>query len=75
MRSLVLCLASLAATTIGLVAAEEIKIEVIVAKECDRKSKKGDTISVNYNGTLTNGEEFDSSMEPRRGDEFEVFDG
>lgn len=61
MRSLVACLASLAAIAVGVVAVEELKIEFIVTKQCDRKSKNGDTISVNYNGTLTNGEAFDSS--------------
>ena len=65
MRSLVLSLAALATAAVGLVAADGIKIDVIVAKECSRKSMKGDTISVNYNGTLTNGEEFDSSLSCR----------
>lgn len=60
MRSLVLKLVALAA--LGFATAEEFKIEVTYSVSCDRKTKSGDTIAVNYNGTLTNGEEFDSSM-------------
>lgn len=31
-------------------------------EKCDRKVKAGDTIKVHYTGTLTNGEQFDSSI-------------
>lgn len=31
-------------------------------ENCDRKVKEGDTIKVHYTGTLTNGEQFDSSI-------------
>jgi FK506-binding protein 2 len=48
MRFLTLSIAALAA----LVAAEEVKVEVTRAVECDRKSKKGDKISVHYRGTF-----------------------
>ena len=39
----------------------ELGIEVINPIGCTRKTQAGDTISVNYRGTLPNGEEFDSS--------------
>lgn len=38
-----------------------LQINVTSPVECDRKSHKGDVISVNYRGTFTNGTEFDSS--------------
>lgn len=41
--------------------AEEVTIEVTNRVECTRKTQNGDAISVNYRGTLTDGEEFDSS--------------
>lgn len=43
------------------VAAQDLKINVTKAVQCDRKTKIGDMIDVNYNGTLTNGTLFDSS--------------
>ncbi|KAH8594746.1 FKBP-type peptidyl-prolyl cis-trans isomerase [Bisporella sp. PMI_857] len=50
-----------AATT---VLAEEVGIEVTRAVECERKSKKGDTISVHYRGTLQkDGKQFDASYD------------
>lgn len=42
-------------------ASDDLEIEVTFSVVCDRKTHKGDTISVNYNGTFTNGTEFDSS--------------
>ena len=39
----------------------EVTIDVTNPVECTRKTKAGDSISVDYRGTLTNGEEFDSS--------------
>jgi len=47
----------------GRAAAEEtLGIKVTLGVVCDRKTHNGDEISVDYRGTLTNGEEFDSSM-------------
>jgi hypothetical protein len=60
---------ALLAATLGLVAAEELGIEVTHAVECARKSKAGDAIEVHYSGTLaSNGEKFDSSKEEGRGE-------
>jgi FK506-binding protein 2 len=47
---------------VSLVAAAELKIEIIKAVECERKTKSGDEISVEYTGTFTNGTVFDTSM-------------
>lgn len=56
-----LTLAALAAAATSVLAAE-VKIDVTRAVECDRKSKKGDKISVHYRGTLEkDGSEFDAS--------------
>jgi FK506-binding protein 2 len=40
---------------------DELVIEIIRSVECDRTTHNGDVISVNYNGTFTNGTLFDSS--------------
>ena len=45
------------------VVAQELEIEVTYAVECTNKTQKGDFISVNYNGTFTNGTTFDSSSQ------------
>lgn len=51
-----------ASVAIGLVAAEDLKIDVTHAVECSRKTKSGDKIEVHYKGTLaSNGQKFDAS--------------
>ncbi|PVH85133.1 hypothetical protein DL98DRAFT_583728 [Cadophora sp. DSE1049] len=52
----------LALAAIGCVVAEDgLIIEVIRSSDCTLKTKNGYLISVNYNGTLTDGTLFDSS--------------
>ncbi|NTW14268.1 MAG: FKBP-type peptidyl-prolyl cis-trans isomerase [Candidatus Moranbacteria bacterium] len=43
-----------------------LKIEKVAEGTGDRLTKKGDTITVNYTGTLTDGTKFDSSLNPGR---------
>lgn len=43
-----------------------LKIEKVAEGTGDRTTKKGDTITVNYTGTLTDGTKFDSSLNPGR---------
>lgn len=53
----------LASAAIGLAAAEELKVEVTKAVECERKTEKGDQVSMHYRGTLADsGKQFDASM-------------
>ncbi|CZT11535.1 probable peptidylprolyl isomerase [Rhynchosporium graminicola] len=50
------------ATVATSVCASKVQIEVTRAVECDRKTKRGDNISVHYKGTLqADGSEFDAS--------------
>ncbi|KAG6006343.1 Peptidyl-prolyl cis-trans isomerase fpr2 [Claviceps maximensis] len=52
------------AVAIGFVAAEELKIEVTHSVECDRKTQKGDRVSMHYRGTLQeSGKVFDASYD------------
>lgn len=52
------------------VQAEKVKIEDIILGAGDRAVKSGDTIVVNYKGSLANGTQFDSSYD--RGTPFET---
>ncbi|KAL6891990.1 hypothetical protein GGI43DRAFT_387227 [Trichoderma evansii] len=60
-----LLLSALASCAIGVVAAEDgLKIEVTHAVECERKTQKGDKLSMHYRGTLqANGKQFDASYD------------
>lgn len=65
MKSILLSLSLLASATVGVLAAEELGIDVTVPVECDRKTRKGDKINVHYRGTLqSNGQQFDASKLP-----------
>ncbi|KAM3494262.1 hypothetical protein MY3957_002411, partial [Beauveria namnaoensis] len=55
-------IAALAATA---AAAAELKIDVTHKVECERKTKKGDKVSMHYRGTLAaDGSQFDASASP-----------
>ena len=57
-----LSLSLLAAAAVG-VLADDLKIDVTLPVECERKTQKGDKIQVHYKGTLqSDGSEFDASM-------------
>ncbi|KAG0645698.1 FK506-binding 2, partial [Hyphodiscus hymeniophilus] len=65
MRFLTVSIALLASAATTVLAAD-VKVEVTRAVECERKSKKGDKISVHYRGNLQDkdgsvGKEFDAS--------------
>lgn len=61
--ALVIALTGCVTTVLG--QDSDLIIEVTLSVACDRKTHKGDIISVGYNGTFTNGTEFDSSAYPR----------
>lgn len=62
MKSVLLSFSLLASAAIGVLAADELQIDKTLEVECDRKTKKGDTIQVHYRGTLkSNGQKFDAS--------------
>ncbi|KAM0459907.1 hypothetical protein ACHAPV_000156 [Trichoderma viride] len=59
-----LLLSALASCAIGVVAAEDLKIDVTHAVECERKTQKGDKLSMHYRGTLlASGKKFDASYD------------
>lgn len=58
---LFLTLSLLASAAVG-VLADDLKIDVTLPVECERKTQSGDKIHVHYKGTLqSNGEKFDAS--------------
>ncbi|KAK3346211.1 peptidylprolyl isomerase [Lasiosphaeria hispida] len=64
MQHILLSLSLLASAAVGALAAEELKIDVTLPVECERKSQKGDKINVHYLGTLqSNGQKFDASYD------------
>lgn len=58
-----LLLSVLASAAVRLVAAEGLDIKVTQEVECERKTQKGDQVSMHYHGTLADtGAKFDSSQ-------------
>jgi FK506-binding protein 2 len=60
--------AALASAAIGFAAADELKIEKTQTVQCERKTVKGDMVSMHYHGTLADtGNKFDASTWPSLG--------
>ncbi|KAF4507559.1 hypothetical protein G6O67_004047 [Ophiocordyceps sinensis] len=61
--ALVVALASACGSLVA-AATEELKIDVTLPVDCDRKTKEGDKVSMHYKGTLQKtGEKFDASYD------------
>ena len=69
-RALLLALLPAAA-----LALEGLDIDVTHPVECKRKSKAGDSVSVHYKGTLTDGTKFDASYDRGQPLSFQVGKG
>lgn len=52
--------------------AQNLDITVTKPVECTRKTKNGDTVSMKYRGTLTDGTQFDSNFDSGRPFEFKI---
>ncbi|RFU77814.1 fkbp-type peptidyl-prolyl cis-trans isomerase [Trichoderma arundinaceum] len=67
-----LLLSALASCAIGVVA-EDLKVEVTHAVECERKTQKGDQVSMHYRGTLAgSGKQFDASYDRNQPFDFKL---
>jgi len=64
MRSSLFAILAFAGATFAQVNNDHLKTDVVLAKTCNRKSEKGDTINVHYSGTLqSDGSKFDASYD------------
>ncbi|KAI1761149.1 hypothetical protein GGR53DRAFT_469592 [Hypoxylon sp. FL1150] len=66
MQRILLSLSLVASVAVSALASSpsDLKIDVTLPVECDRKTSKGDTIQVHYKGTLAaNGNKFDASYD------------
>jgi len=67
---------ALASTAIGVAAADELKIEKTQTVACDRRTQKGDMVSMHYHGTLADtGNKFDASYDRGQPLRFKVGSG
>ena len=72
MRFAAITIAALATAVL----AADVKVEITRAVDCERKSKKGDSISVHYRGTLLDGgKQFDASYDRGQPLDFTVGQG
>lgn len=63
MQKILVTLSLLASAAVGVLAVDELKIDVTLPVECDRKTQVGDKVSMHYKGTLENGNKFDASYD------------
>ncbi|KAJ4393730.1 Peptidyl-prolyl cis-trans isomerase fpr2 [Gnomoniopsis smithogilvyi] len=63
MQKILVTLSLLASAAVGVLAADELKIDVTLPVECERKTQNGDKVSMHYKGTLENGNKFDASYD------------
>lgn len=64
MQRILVTLSLLASAAVGVLATEELKIDVTLPVECDRKTQNGDKVEMHYRGTLEDGKKFDASKPP-----------
>lgn len=68
-------LAALPALALPLAFAQNLDITITKPVDCARKTKNGDTIAMQYKGTLTDGTQFDSNVGSGRPFEFRLGSG